>query len=244
MVAASPSPSAMRAAAWSTSSATPSTDRRPRLSTGTGRCGCKTFLAEWALCGAVVVEPRTGYVEQPPIRSVTLLPPAERKSATQNEVERPVRDWCRDEAEQREPYISRQRQRRTWNEKRLDRLTGEAVRADGPADEAARHEAEALRATWGAEEVIHSPQLLTGDATPEAICDLLTVEELAGKMHCSVSTIWRAVRDEGMPAFRISARCVRLDWTSVSQWLIRKRRVRPASQPTNGSERGAHVAGA
>ena len=110
MVAASPSPSAMRAAAWSTSSATPSTDRRPRLSTGTGRCGCKTFLAEWALCGAVVVEPRTGYVEQPPIRSVTLLPPAERKSATQNEVERPVRDWCRDEAGQREPYISRQRQ--------------------------------------------------------------------------------------------------------------------------------------
>jgi len=59
--------------------------------------------------------------------------------------------------------------------------------------------------------------------------ELLSVEELAEKLHCSVATVWRAVRHEGLPAFRISKRCVRFDWTSVSNWLIRKRRLRPSA---------------
>ncbi len=70
--------------------------------------------------------------------------------------------------------------------------------------------------------------------------ELLTVEELAEKMHCSVSTVWRAVHDEGLPAFRISARCVRFDWTSVSQWLLRKRRVRQL-EATEEERAGPHA---
>lgn len=62
--------------------------------------------------------------------------------------------------------------------------------------------------------------------------ELLTAGELAAKLHCSEATVWRAVREEGLPAYRISKRCVRFDWTTVSQWLIRRRRLkRPDAQP-------------
>ena len=56
---------------------------------------------------------------------------------------------------------------------------------------------------------------------------LLTKRELAERLGCSERTVERAVREEGMPAYRISGRCVRFDWTTVSTWLTRKRRVRP-----------------
>ena len=42
--------------------------------------------------------------------------------------------------------------------------------------------------------------------------ELLTAGELAEKLHCCEATVWRAVRHEGMPAFRISKRCV-LRWS-------------------------------
>jgi len=56
---------------------------------------------------------------------------------------------------------------------------------------------------------------------------LLTIEELAIKLGCSVSTVRRAVRDEGLPAYRVSKRCVRFDWTAVSTWAKRSRRWKP-----------------
>ena len=65
---------------------------------------------------------------------------------------------------------------------------------------------------------------------------MLTIEELAIKLGCSVSTIRRAVRDEGLPAYRVSKRCVRFDWTTVSTWAKRSRRWKSCS----GSEEGDH----
>ena len=63
---------------------------------------------------------------------------------------------------------------------------------------------------------------------------MLTIEELAIKLGCSVSTIRRAVRDEGLPAYRVSKRCVRFDWTTVSIWAKRSRRWKPFADCEGG----------
>jgi hypothetical protein len=96
-----------------------------------------------ALCGAVVVEPRAGHTEHPPIWSVVLLPPGERKSATQAEIERPVREWCRDKTGELGPRISLQQQRRARDEKRLERLMSDAVKAEAGGNAGAWEEAQA-----------------------------------------------------------------------------------------------------
>jgi len=60
---------------------------------------------------------------------------------------------------------------------------------------------------------------------------LLTVGELAQRLRCSEATIWRAVKNEGLPAYRISARCVRFHWPTVERWLLRKRRIKRSLPP-------------
>jgi excisionase family DNA binding protein len=52
---------------------------------------------------------------------------------------------------------------------------------------------------------------------------LLTVEELAGLLSCSVKTIYKQIKAGRLPAIRFGS-CVRLDPADVTAW-IRARKV-------------------
>lgn len=130
--------------------------------------------ASLALCGAVVVEPKVDWQEHPPIWTVVLQPPGHRKSATLKEIIRPIRDWCRDETARLKQHISRQRQRRAIAEKQLDKLVADAARGvSGTSIEESWQRAGDLRVELDEEVIIHAPQLVALDATPEAMCVLL-----------------------------------------------------------------------
>jgi len=50
---------------------------------------------------------------------------------------------------------------------------------------------------------------------------------VAAYLGISTKSVERAVRDQGLPALRVTARCIRFDPQQVETWLKRKRRVRP-----------------
>ena len=61
-------------------------------------------------------------------------------------------------------------------------------------------------------------------ASTPGLWDKRRVAEYLG---ISTKSVERAVRDQGLPALRVTARCIRFDPTQVENWLKRKRRVRP-----------------
>lgn len=126
-----------------------------------------------AAAGKVMFERVNGHREPPALWSLVLLGSGNRKSGTFADLLAPVMRWQRDETTRLGPIIARQHEGRKVDEARLTRLRADAAKAK--PDEAARmrEEAVALAAHMAEEELDVVPQLVAGDATPEAAGELL-----------------------------------------------------------------------
>lgn len=126
-----------------------------------------------AISGRAVVEVAPGWIEPPPIWTMTMLGSGERKSAAFQAVLAPVLEWEQAEEERLRPIIARAAELKRIGIKRLEAARRDAARADDDARASLVEAAQALATEVEAMTVPRSPRLRTSEPTPEAVADLL-----------------------------------------------------------------------
>lgn len=123
---------------------------------------------------AYIAEVRTGWRETPCLWVAELAESGERKSALVSAISQPVFDWQRGEAERLKTAIAAHQEKRRTCEAKLNNKRNKLVAAHPgeESDELAR-EVNELAIELSAIPVVHSPRLITNDATPEAVRDLM-----------------------------------------------------------------------
>jgi hypothetical protein len=140
-------------------------------------------LAVLALCVAkkARIQARAGWSEPLNLYTVTVLPPASRKSAVFSDLLSPINEWEQAECERMRPIIAVMDAERKMMTSRFEKATKEASTAkDTLARQECEEEVRRLAEQIAAFRVPASPRLLTKDCTPERLNGLLA--EQNGRM--------------------------------------------------------------
>jgi hypothetical protein len=114
----------------------------------------------------------TDYTEPLCLWTVSVLPPASRKTAVMNAFTFPLVEWERSEAIRRASEIAEAETERTIGLKRIDELLKKAAKEEDSMERAALQQ-EIVKLKEALPDEIKAPQLWTGDTTPEALQSLL-----------------------------------------------------------------------
>jgi replicative DNA helicase len=131
-------------------------------------------LASIGTARALEIEPAPGWRETAPTWFAVLAEPGERKSALLSLLARPVNDWQSDERAYLRHDLAAYGERRRIAEARLAGKRDLAKRAK-TGEESAKLEREALELAAALENLspLAAPEIITSNATPEAMRDLL-----------------------------------------------------------------------
>ena len=119
-----------------------------------------------------VVEVDSGYREPLNLWTVTAIDPGSRKTAVVTAVTEPLNAWEKEQSELLTPEIRRITIERMVGAKRIKKLTSQAADEDDPIEREAITR-ELIRLEGEMPEELFSPQLWTGDVTPERLQNLL-----------------------------------------------------------------------
>lgn len=128
-----------------------------------------------AMAKKVEVCVRAGWTEPVNIYTVTVLPPANRKSAVFRDAARPLLKFMRDEAKRLGPAVRKAVTLHRIAAKRLKRAEEEAARAPAEQQEELEESATRLATELAAIEVPMVVRLVVDDATPERLVSLMAM---------------------------------------------------------------------
>jgi hypothetical protein len=119
------------------------------------------------------VEPLRGWREPAPLWTVVLLDPGERKSALLAALTEPLHRWQTDERIRLKFELAKHSEARRTLDARLNGLRARIGRAKSCEVAALEAEAQSIATKLAATPELQAPELVTADATPEAVRDLL-----------------------------------------------------------------------
>ena len=122
---------------------------------------------------ALEIELSPQWRETAPLWFAVLQEPGERKSALLSLLSRPLHDWQENERAYLRHALAAHNERRKLTEARLAGIRQKLSRATGPDVEKLEHEALALSVQFENLPALSAPELVTSDATPEALRDLM-----------------------------------------------------------------------
>lgn len=123
------------------------------------------------------VQIKSDYIEPVNIWTVTILPPASRKSRVYNEVTAPLRKWECEQKELLEPQIKIAESKQKTCEARLKELRNMAAKADENKYVSLQDSIERLEAEQNS--IPKCPQIWTGDVTPEHLGTIMAANDEA-----------------------------------------------------------------
>lgn len=138
--------------------------------------GCLSLTAaSAAIARRVEIHVRPGWTEPTNIYTLTVLPPAHRKSAVFTIVQAPILEAEREACARAEPDIAQAETRYEHLDKRIKRLQAEAGTLTGPESDEALGEVGRLKVELRAMRVPPRPQYAVDDCTPERLQTLLAM---------------------------------------------------------------------
>jgi hypothetical protein len=130
-------------------------------------------LASVGTSRALEVELSPQWRETAPLWFAVLQEPGERKSALLSLLARPLHDWQANERDYLRHALAAHNERRKITEARLAGIRQKLSRATGPDVQTLEREALALSVQFENLPPLSAPELVTSDATPEALRDLM-----------------------------------------------------------------------
>jgi replicative DNA helicase len=136
---------------------------------------CISLVCVAAACaGNVEVSPWDGWVEGTNLYVTVVMPPGSKKTPTLKAMRAPLKAWEEEVQKQAKVESAKNAQLRKIREKQVNALSDAAVKAESDeADEAATAAADAAADLAQFPVLNPFPQILCGDATPEALAELL-----------------------------------------------------------------------